>query len=532
MVEDPPPPDVGEAVKAAVERTRKSYDITPYPSTPLIRAHPGRMAANARYHGLEPPEAGAARVLEIGCASGGHIIPLAAALPRARFVGIDISPRQVAEGQARIERLGLENIELGVRGLSDLGPSDGAFDYIVCHGVFSWIAEPLRDDLLRVCRERLSEAGVALISFNVLPGWRLFQIARDSLQLHASLQADPSRRAQQAQELFALLAEQSRDKDSYGRFWRDEAHRMVRGGDAYIAHEIFEDANEPCTFADFAARLRRHGLTYLCEALPGANAVEGLAPRAAQTIRELSRGDVCAREQYLDIFSGRSFREALIVHAERAPQIDFSPDAGRLEAFELVASIDLAVKSNEERAGSWLIFDDDEQAVVVDDDDVVAAIRRLIERLPASCRLDELASGAKTDTRLRGALAEALSRMLNLGLLAISTEPVVCATKLAERPKAWSLAAADARHGDGTASLRHAAVRLEPMDRLLLPLLDGERRRDDLVAYAVELATTGALGVSGPDGPIAGRDNLIAALGAATDRCLQRLLRRGLLVQT
>jgi 2-polyprenyl-3-methyl-5-hydroxy-6-metoxy-1,4-benzoquinol methylase/methyltransferase-like protein len=526
----PPTPETAEAIRAAVERTRKSYDAMPYASAPLIRAHPGRMAANARFYGLETPEVPTARVLEIGCASGGHIIPLAAALPRARFVGIDLSPRQIADGQARIHRLGLHNIQLDARSLDDLGPEDGAFDYIICHGVFSWVPEPLRDDLMRVCRERLSETGVAMISFNVLPGWRLFQIARDSLLLHASLQADPTRRAEQAQQLFAWLAEESRDKHTYGRFWRDEAQRMAKGGDAYIAHELFEDWNEPCTFVDFAARLRRHAMTYLCEAAPAANMLESLAPEGAQTIQNLSRGDAGSREQYIDIFSGRSFREALIVHAGRS-QIDPSPDEGRLEAFELIAPLKLAVTPIHDRLGAWLISDADE-GVTVDDAEVVAAILRLIERLPASSRLDELAPDAEKDSRLRRAIVETLSRMLKFGFLAISTEPVVCATKLAERPKAWSLAAGDARHGFATVSLRHAAVRLEPLERLLLPLLDGERRRDDIVAFAVDMATTGALQIEGAEGPIVGRENLIAALGPAADRCLQSLLKRGLLVQT
>lgn len=128
-----------ETLAAALARTRRSYDETPYFSAPLIRLHPGRMAANARWFGLVAPGVRTARVLEIGCASGGHLIPLAAALPDARFVGVDLSAVQIAAGRTRIERLGLTNVALDARSLSEIGAADGEFDFIVCHGVYSWI---------------------------------------------------------------------------------------------------------------------------------------------------------------------------------------------------------------------------------------------------------------------------------------------------------------------------------------------------------------------------------------------------------
>ena len=192
MTSSPSPTDLSEAV----DRTRASYDETPYASQPLSRQQPARLAAAALWFGLTTPPARTARVLEIGCASGGHIIPLAAAWPEARFVGVDLSPVQIAAGDARIERLGLANIVLSARSLDEIGASDGVFDFIVCHGVYSWIPAALRETLLRIIAERLAPDGVASVSFNVLPGWRLFQIARDSLLLHARLQNDPDARAQ------------------------------------------------------------------------------------------------------------------------------------------------------------------------------------------------------------------------------------------------------------------------------------------------------------------------------------------------
>ncbi len=523
-------PSDAEALAAALARTRRSYDETPYFSAPLIRLHPARMAANARWFGLVAPGVRTARVLEIGCASGGHLIPLAAALPDARFVGVDLSAVQIAAGRTRIERLGLTNVALDARSLSEIGAADGEFDFIVCHGVYSWIPEPLREHLLRVIEERLSAEGVAVVSFNVLPGWRLFQIARDSMLLDARLRDDPAHREQHTRELFALLAEQSLDRHTYGRFWREEALRMAAGGDAYLAHEIFEDANAPCSFSDFCAALGRHRLAYIGEAMISANCEDSLVPGAALSVRALARGDDLAREQYIDIFSGRSFREALVTHARRAPLIDRAPALESMEAFHFVAPLELQVTPAEGRDGEWLVADADE-GVFVREAAAAEAIERLVARLPRSSRLEDLAPAASTDPAARLAVAEALRRMVQYGQCAVSTLPVDCASRLSQRPVAWSLAASDACGGDATATLRHAPIRLEPLQRLFLPLLDGTRTREDLLAYAIDLAEQGVLQFNGPDGRIEGRDNFAMRLGPAVDRCLTSLFRLGLLVE-
>ena len=516
------------ALNEQIARTRASYDQIPYVSHPLSRQQPARLAAAALWFGLTTPPARIARVLEIGCASGGHIIPLAAVFPKARFVGVDLSPAQIAAGTARMERLGLSNIELIVRSLEDLGPSDGVFDFIICHGVYSWIPDQLREALLRVVSERLQPEGVASVSFNVLPGWRLFQMARDSLLLHARLQDDPGARAAQARELLDQLSAESNSRYTYGSFWREDARRIAAGGDAYIAHEMFEDDNEPQTFADFCAALDRHDLTYVGECNVAANREDAMAPAGAATIRTLAQGDDRAREQYLDIFSGRAFREAIVTHASRAGLIrrDIRPEA--LETLHFVAPRKLTVTPPSEADGHWRIANE-EDGIEVDEEAVAAAVDQLIARLPRSSRLEDVAPVASTEADLRERVGNALASLVAFGLCAISTEPVVCATRLAERPLASQVSASDARAGFDTVSLRHSAVRLEPLQRLYLPLMDGTRTRDDLLAHALDLAERGEMHVSGPGGKIDGRDNLAALLAPATDLCLESLLKLGML---
>src|SRR5262249_26849889 len=100
--------------------TATSYDELPYESNPFLWTHPDRLATIARLFGLQAPPVDHCHVLELGCASGGNLIPMAVNLPQSRFVGVDLSARQIADGQKVVSALGLTNIELKPISISDV----------------------------------------------------------------------------------------------------------------------------------------------------------------------------------------------------------------------------------------------------------------------------------------------------------------------------------------------------------------------------------------------------------------------------
>ena len=404
------------------------------------------MAAVARLFGLSARPASTARTLEIGCAAGGHIIPLAAAFPDARFVGIDISPVQVNQGLARIERLRLTNIELMCRSVTDLGPDQGSFGYIVCHGVYSWAPDPVREAILRVCRERLASDGIAVVSYNVLPGWRMLQIVRDCAILHAGGEETQAGRASRVRQLLDVFKTHARQDTSYGRIWRHEAQRLRNLPDAYMVHELFEENNSPCTFLGFAAAATRHGLAYLGEMHIAAMIPEALGAEAAQVIRDLSGSEVVAAEQYIDMMSGRTFRQTLLVHEARKSAIDRSLDPPRIAGLHILA--EPGFKSVKSETLDQYAFDDGCGTILSTSDAAARqSIERMIARLPSSSSLDDLAPPDRTDAEEREKIAGALMKMLSLGMVQISTEPIDLPASIAERPKAWFVAASDAASG-------------------------------------------------------------------------------------
>ena len=143
-----------------------SYEEVPYEGFALYLTYPDHLAALARLFEVSPPEVETCRVLELGCARGDNLIPMALSLPRARFVGIDLSPGQIAAGRATIAALGLENIALREQSILDVGLDLGPFDFIVAHGVYSWVPDPVREAMLRLCALALAPNGLAHISYN------------------------------------------------------------------------------------------------------------------------------------------------------------------------------------------------------------------------------------------------------------------------------------------------------------------------------------------------------------------------------
>ena len=121
------------------DRIRHAYDEIPYDSFPYRDTHPDRMSVVGALAGLSCAPADSCRVLELGCASAGNIIPMAEALPGSRFVGIDLSPRQIQQGVDLIAKLGLANIELRAQSIMDFPADEGSFDYIIAHGLYSWV---------------------------------------------------------------------------------------------------------------------------------------------------------------------------------------------------------------------------------------------------------------------------------------------------------------------------------------------------------------------------------------------------------
>jgi SAM-dependent methyltransferase len=222
-------------------------DLLPYPSMPITHTQPAHLAALARLFGATAPAVDSARVLELGCASGGNIIPLAARFPLASFTGIDLSHRHIADGRKRIAALAIENIRLQQGDPATLDVAGERFDYVICHGVFSWVPKLTQDAIFRLCHEILAPNGVVTISYNVLPGWHLRMAIRDICLHYAGRGGSPQRRVGRARAALEQIAQASEKSEPYGQLMRTEARRLKQVPASYILGEFLAPDNRPST---------------------------------------------------------------------------------------------------------------------------------------------------------------------------------------------------------------------------------------------------------------------------------------------
>jgi SAM-dependent methyltransferase len=294
----------------------QSYDAVPYPNVPAPQSHPHRLYAIARLHGLAPAALAGARVLELGCASGGNLLPLARELPDCAFTGVDLSQQQISAAREAAAAQGSDNVELIAADLRDFAAtSTGGFDYIVAHGLYSWVPPEVQAAILPTLAALLAGGGIAFVSYNAYPGWHQREVVRELMLRMTRGIEEPAIRATQARALLdILIASRGDEDDAYAQALLEERDKAAALSDPFLLHDLLEAHNQPCYVGDFLARAAAAGLAYVAEANLGAARSELYPPQVRQILASLP--DRASREQYIDFWRNRSFRETLLCRAE------------------------------------------------------------------------------------------------------------------------------------------------------------------------------------------------------------------------
>ncbi|WP_394845950.1 class I SAM-dependent methyltransferase [Pendulispora brunnea] len=443
------------------------YDRLPYTDHAYAESHPNRLAVVARLSGWVAPELAAARILEIGCARGGNLLPMAMSLPGAALVGIDPSQRQVDEALRIAGEAQLPNVRVLHTGFETAELEPGSFDYVLCHGLYSWIAVESRRALLRAIGQWLAPGGVAYVSFNTLPGWYERMAAKDWL-----------RRAPSDEALASLgwLREQVSPELATYRYGLSRVlERLHETDPAYLVHEYLSEEHHPEYVGTFLAEAAEAGLAYLGDAIPQNVALELLPDDVGARVREL---EVATTQETIDFVKGTSFRRALLVRAEACAERGWRWPK-RLDP-AAIGSLRIASRLREESPGSDF-FRGARESVQVPDPAARAALRELQRVAPRSLAFQEL-PGA--DPALASELFDV---WLATGELDLYAHAPPMAQSAGEHPEAPPLVRLQAAHaGDATiTNLWHQEVRLlEPLVRFVLARLDGTRTAPQLVREA------------------------------------------------
>ena len=301
------------------------YDEIHYPSYTHAQTHPDQLATKAMFFGMTPAPVERCRVLELGCGDGTNLASMALGLPESEFVGIDLAASAIAQGQEMAQAVGLKNLSLRAGSVMDPGADFGQFDYIIAHGLYSWVPEAVREKILAICQTNLAPQGVAYVSYNAKPGGHIKQMFREMMLFHTKGFAEPRERVHQSIALVKFLAESQTKVESYRRLLQDELDQLLLRNENNIFHDELGEINAAFFFHDFCDEARRHGLQYLAEGDYVQMRDHNYPAPVREALRQLGKNRV-AREQYLDFLSGRRFRQTLLCRAELPLRFGFSPD--------------------------------------------------------------------------------------------------------------------------------------------------------------------------------------------------------------
>jgi methyltransferase-like protein/ubiquinone/menaquinone biosynthesis C-methylase UbiE len=522
-----------------------SYDEVPYLSHPMAYTHPDVLATVARIAGLTPPELDGARVLELGCGTGANLMPMADTLPGASFVGIDLSSRQIAMGNEIVEAAGLENLVLHAESITDFDGSLGPFDYIICHGVYSWVPAHVRDAILDICRRDLTPEGLAYISYNTYPGWHMRGIIRDLLYFHAKHFDTPEEQIANTRGLLDFLVKTfGNDPSSFATIVRGEGERLAAEGDHYLFHEHLETFNEPMYFHQFIEQIGGKGLQYVGEAFLG-NLQMQVARQAQEALLAIAT-DMLDFEQYIDFVVSRTFRRSVICRDTLA--VERVPRPAAVTSMYATGVIRPVNAEFNVRPGVPERFEAQRSGTITSDDALLkTALLMLARRWPQSLSFAELRdlvavhlreAGVDVDALLAAKVGDAdplAARLLQchlLGTVELRAAPPRYTTSTGAMPRTSKLARFQASQRLPVSNGRHrTADDLNDFDRLVLSHLDGQHDHAALRRALVEAVRSGELSIEQKDELLKDTASIEDVVGEALEPSLRRIAGSALLVE-
>lgn len=304
------------------------YSELGYKSMPFPYTTPATLEAYAALVGVSAPNPKTARVLELGATYGGNIISQALFNPDATFVGIELSQEQVEKGNEVIANAGLTNVSLVQSDIASIGSEIGTFDYIIAHGVYSWVDDGVKDALLRLIDEHLAEEGIAYISYNTYPGWHTMDEVRQLMMFsnRDKTQFNHKEKVLHGKTIGSIVGSQILKYDNLkerNSKFLGALRSVMQKDEYYVGHDHLEPNNDPVYFYQFNDHLGAHNLAYLCDADLTLSMVRGFDADIADTLDKLALNDHVAQEQYLDFMLDTTFRKSIICKAKHAESVTY-----------------------------------------------------------------------------------------------------------------------------------------------------------------------------------------------------------------
>ncbi len=444
---------VTDALRAPSSDT---YDLVPYDHYSSADTHPELLRARAKLVGVDAPPLSSARVLEIGCAQGWNLLYLAAQYPNARFEGLDRSKIQIQSAKELASKLELTNIQFTQSLFQELLSSDSRYDFIIVHGVLSWISPRDQETLIQVLSERLSENGLAFVSFNVRPAWHVKEHATHICRFFAQMVDDPYEKAELAQTGLNLIVEQLHEKNPHlSELLNAELSLMRKRSASYILHEYLEDYNLPLSFEAFHSLIHKYGLHFLGDTRMNGLLDYEVQPNLRPFAHQARARSPEAYESFCDIVRNRVFRRAVI--GRRAPQAVDQSDYRKLFLLGNLQESDHFFF--DERRGLRLPISDESERLL---------IRKLRQTFPYTVLCADFLDRVQHETTITPEVLQSFISKIRLGFIESFASNLPLCDANASEARLLAVVPLQASLGGWVSNYRGEAIVLDGGDRMLL----------------------------------------------------------------
>jgi methyltransferase-like protein/trans-aconitate methyltransferase len=515
------------------------YDEVPFPSLPMPASRVEHLALLARLRGLEIADVEEASVLELGCANGQNLLPMAERHSAARFLGIDVSERQIESANLASREIGLSNAEFRPLDISDLPADLGTFDYIIAHAVYSWVDARTRDRLLAACQRHLAPQGIAFVSYNVYPGWHVHDILRAAMLYDARDARSTAERLRAARTSLEFLNDSLDVQVPYDAAVKAELTQLMAQSDGYLLHDHLEPINQPVYYREFAAHARRHGLQPAGDCVLGIRFADYLGAEAEERLAAVTP-DAALKEQFRDIVRNRSVRHTLLCHE--------GLEVTRGLAVEQLSGTYLAANLRPEnpiigpRTTDVVRFVAANGLRISTGAPVIkAALAHLATAWPGYVAIEELTAAAWAALEVPGETApdlaaetarlhENLLQCCAGNVIELHGQPHPFSVAVSAKPTASPIARWQARFGSLITNRKHEAIQLGPFERQMLELLDGTNDLEQIVGSLQRRSAEGRFAIIDREQPVTDPQQVQTLLDLAVPDALARLAQNAFLV--
>lgn len=318
---------------------------------------PARLAYVAAINGYRSPDIGGRFTwCELGCGQGITSLILAATHPAGEFHACDFNAAHIDRAES-LRRAGrVENLRLHRCGFRELIERDlPTFDFIVLHGVYSWVSEDTRTEIREFIARKLRPGGLAMLSYNAMPGWAHISPIRRIMRAHAASQSGSS--LDKARSAYAFVERLARQGAGYFATLPAAAEhigKLATHDIRYVAHEYLTPHNEPFWFDEVAGAMGEAGLAYAGNMTIADNYRELMVPDAFRDLIA-AQPTRAAVEAQRDIIVNAAFHQDLYA-AQSAVEPDRDVGLAELAATEY-SLLDLPERLPLTRSAGWLQFD-------------------------------------------------------------------------------------------------------------------------------------------------------------------------------